>query len=98
MKVAATMADKGIQSILQVKTNHSLYPKKFIESALHGAPGGVHIVLEDTHPNGQKLVAIGYRYSSRRSLMFIMSDKTGTSKPGVPYEMKYVDDNDNLGM
>ena len=70
VKAVAVLAEKGIQSVMQVKNNHSLYPKKFIESSLKGAPGGVHIVLEGVHPNGQKLVAVGYRYSSRKTLMF----------------------------
>ena len=65
---------------------------------MKGAPGGVHIVLEGVHPNGQKLVAVGYRYSSRKTLMFIMSDKAGNTKSGDPYEMKFVDDCNNLGM
>ena len=87
------MDDKGVQSV----TFHSLYPKKFVEESLKGAPGGVHIVLEGVHPNGQKIVTIGYRYSSRKTLMFVMSDQAGSTRPGEPYEMKYVDDCDNLG-
>ena len=97
VKAAAAMAAEGVESIMQIKTNHSLFPKTFIESSLEGAPGGVHIVLEGIHPNGHKLVAIGYRYSSRKTLMFVMSAKAGSTTPGEPYEMKFVDDCDNLG-
>ena len=39
-----------------------LYPKKFIEAALADGPGGIHIVLKGTHPNGVKFICIGYRY------------------------------------
>ena len=61
------------------------------------APGGDHTVLKGTHSSGVGLVAIGYRYSSRKTLMFIMTEKAGSTAPGEPYEMKFVDEFDNLG-
>jgi hypothetical protein len=36
--------------------------KNFIEETLEEAPGGVKIVLFGCHPNGEKLIALGYRY------------------------------------
>jgi hypothetical protein len=47
--------------VLQVKTGHGLFPKKFIKSALEDSPGGVWIVLEAIH-DGAPLIAIRYRY------------------------------------
>ena len=83
--------------MLQVKTGHSLFPKKFIEEVLDGSPGGVHIVLRGRHPSGKVLVAIGYRYSSKKTLFFIMTENAGSTTLGKPYEMKFVDKYGNVG-
>ena len=82
---------------MQVKTGHSLYPKNFIEDVLDGSPGGVHIVLKGQHPNGKILVAIGYRYSSKKTLFFIMTENAGSTRKGEPYEMKFTDKYGNVG-
>jgi hypothetical protein len=63
IKAAVTLAKKGYNVVLQVKTGHGLFPKNFIESALEDATGGVWIVLEATH-EGVPLIAIEYRYST----------------------------------
>lgn len=60
VKAAAALANNGMEGVLQVKTGHSLFPKKIIEEALAGAPGGIHIVLRGytgSHPSGKVLVA-----------------------------------------
>ena len=97
VKAAAALSNEGIEAVLQVKTGHSLYPKKFIDDTLKGCPGGVHIVLKETHPNGATLVCIGYRYSSRKTLFFVMTENAGRTIPGKPYEMKFVDKYGNVG-
>ena len=83
--------------MLQVKTGHSLFPKKFIEHALEGSPGGVHIVLKGRHPSGKVLIAIGYRYSSKKTLFFVMTENAGSTRTGKSYEMKFVDKYGNIG-
>ena len=97
VKAAAEIAERGMQCCMQVKTSTSLYPKKYIEEALKGNPGGVHIVLRGKHPNGNILVAVGYRYSSKKTLFFIMTDGAGPTTPGRPYEMKFTDEYGNVG-
>jgi hypothetical protein len=44
VQVASEIARRGHEAVFQIKQNHSLYPKAFIEKALKEAPGGVHIV------------------------------------------------------
>jgi hypothetical protein len=39
-----------------------LFRKKCIEEALEDAPALASIVILGFHPNGEKLVAVGYRY------------------------------------
>ena len=68
VKAAAALSKEGIEAVLQIKTGHSLFPKKFIGDSLAGCPGGDHIVLKGTHPSGSRLVAVGYRYSSKKTL------------------------------
>ena len=97
VKTVANIKEKtGMESVMQIKTNHSLFPKEFISDALEGGPGGVHIVLKGTHPNGVKLIAIGYRYSSKTSLFFVISENAGSTTPGEPYEMKFQDEFGNI--
>ena len=97
VKAAAALANEGIEAVLQVKTGHSLYPKKFIEERLKGCPGGIHIVLKGRHPTGPILIAIGYRYSSKKTLFFVMTENAGSTTPGNPYEMKSVNEFGNIG-
>ena len=72
VRATVEAADRGMECIYQVKTNHGLFPKDFIEKHLKDAPGGTHMVLKGTHPSsGHKLVAIGYRYNSKVTLSFV---------------------------
>ena len=65
MKTASEVALRGHEAVVQVKQNHSLFPKDFIESALQDAPGGVHIALEGTTRDEVQLIAVGYGYSRK---------------------------------
>ena len=96
VRAAMEIGVRGHECILQVKSNSSLYPKDFIKKALDNAPGGVSIVLQGTAPNEVPLIAIGYRYSVKTTLFFIMTSKAGSTKPGAPYLMKYTDGFGNL--
>ena len=69
VKTAANIAAKGMEVVLQVKTASTLYPNAFVDEALLNVlntPEGVHIVLQGRHPNGHVLIAMGYRYSSKK--------------------------------
>jgi hypothetical protein len=41
-------------------------------------------------------VALGYRYSRKTILFFVLTKKAGSSKPGDPYQMKYMDSYGNI--
>ena len=87
---------RGHEGVFQVKTNSALYPKSFIEEALKEAPGGVHIVLKGSAPNGVPLVAIGYRYSRKTTLYFVATENAGSTAKGDSYIMKYTDSYGNI--
>ena len=96
VRAAAALGAKGHRVVLQVKNNKGLFPKDFIADTLEGAPGGVHIVLKGQAPNGVDLLAIGYRYSTKTTLFFVATVNAGSTTPGKPYEMKYMDDHGNV--
>jgi hypothetical protein len=61
-------------------------------------PGGVHIVLKGTAPNGIELIALGYRYSTKTTLFFVAAMKAGSTRPEKEYKMKYTDDHGNVSV
>ena len=96
VRCASVMSSKNFAGIFQVKSNSGLYPKAFIEEHLKNAPGGVHIVLKGTDPNGVTLIATGYRYSSRKTIHFISTLNAASTTPGTCYEMKFCDEVGNV--
>jgi hypothetical protein len=96
IKTANEIGLRGHEAVLQIKQYHSLFPKEFIESALKDAPGGVHILLEGTTNDEVPLVALGYRYSRKTILFFVLTKNGGSSKLGDPYHMKYTDTFGNI--
>jgi hypothetical protein len=87
VRTANKVGLQGYEGVFQVKQYHALSPKDFIEEALKEAPGGVHIALEGTTEDEVPLVALGYRYSRKTVLHFILTKNVGSSKPGTPYQM-----------
>jgi len=77
------------ETVLQVKGNKGLYPKDFIEVNLKDALGGVSVVLTGIAPNGVWLIAVCFSYSVKTTLFFVMTENSGSTKPGNPYVMKY---------
>jgi hypothetical protein len=71
------LGEKGYRAFLQIKGNKGLHPNDFIEKAMSNMPGRTKIVLKGNHPNGVPLVAIGYRYSMKMTLFFIMMEDAG---------------------
>ena len=61
-------------------------------------PGKVHIVLEGTHGEGQKVIAVGCSYSVKKTLFFVFTPGTGLTRQGTPYEMKFATDFSNVGV
>ncbi len=96
VRTANEVGLRGHEGVFQVKQYHSCFPKDFIEDALKEAPGGVHILLEGTTQDEVQLVALGYRYSRKTVLHFVLTKNAGSSKPGTPYQMRYTDSFGNI--
>jgi len=96
VKAAAATAEKGMEGIYQFKLNHELYSKDFIEDSLDEAPGGTHIVMQGTHPDGVELIAVGYHYNPKVTLCLVVTKNAGSTSEGESYEMKFIDDYGNI--
>ena len=93
---AVAIAQAGFDCILQIKQNHSLYPKKQITEILTGLPGGTKVVLTGTHSSGVNLVATGYKYNTKTILYFVSTEQAASTTDGTPYEMKWTDEYSNV--
>jgi hypothetical protein len=90
VKACLALNRHGVEGVFQIKTCYRLYPKVFIKDTLKGVPGGVHIVLEGRNRHTEeKLIAVGYRYSIRKTLCSIMSTGATLTRKGVLYEIEF---------
>ena len=96
VRAVAAAWKRNMDVIYQIKTNHGLFPKQFIEEKLKDAPGGTHIVLEGKHLEAADLVTIGYRYNSKVNLYFVITKNVGSTRKGKLYEIKFVDSHGNI--
>ena len=80
-----------------IKNAHRYYPKLYIENMMKTWPSGTHVVMETTK-NLKKYYAIGYKYSSKKVICFIASEKAGHTLRGAPYKAKWVDVNNTVAM
>ncbi len=90
VRTATEVGLHGHEGVFQIKQYASLYPKSFIKEALNDDLGGVHIALEGTKYE-VPLVAVGYRYSQKTILFFIMTKNSGSLNEGESYKMKYTE-------
>jgi hypothetical protein len=96
VRTANEVALRGHDGVFQMNQHHSFFPKEYIEEALKDAPGGVHILLEGVTEDEVSLVALGYRYSRKTVLHFVLTKNGGSPKPGDPYKMRYTDSFGNI--
>ena len=76
----------------QVKTNHRLVPKDEVEEKMKNWPGGSHLVMQTITPRGVTLYIIGYKYNKKTTTIFIFTENAGTTEPGDPYVVKFMDE------
>jgi len=96
IRAAAEISRHGNEAGFQIKQNHSLYPKAFIEETLKEAPGGVNIVLEGKTQCEVPLIVVRYRHSGKTILFFLLTKGVGSTIDGNPYEMQFTDSYENI--
>ena len=77
----------GVDYCGPVKTSHKGFCLATLENLMKDWPGGSYLVLEITprFPGEISLLAIGYKYNSRKVLGFIATEGAGSTEPGDPY-------------
>ena len=89
----------GVQrdAFFQLKMNSAGFPKAEIYNELKNSPGGTSIVLKATDPQtNTKLIAIGYKYNSKKVLYFVGNDGAGSTVAGDAYQMRFADLHGNV--
>jgi hypothetical protein len=85
----------GSDFVGPIKTAHSRFPRKFLEDSMSTWPGGTWLVLEGKGRENVDLLAIGYKYNSRKVLCFVTTKGAGHTEPGEPYEARWADKHGN---
>ena len=95
IQAAAEVCRRNAHYIGIVKTGFATFPKLFLEEKMKEWPGGSHLVMESQHPDGFQLLAIGYKYNSKKVVSFVATKGCGDTEAGIPYEARWKDDNGN---
>jgi hypothetical protein len=96
VRLADNFGQQDIRAMLQIKTGHALYPEKFMQDKLKEALGGCWITMKGKGPRGTDLLAIGYKYNSKKILKFVATSDAGSTKAGTPSVMKFCDSYNNV--
>ena len=97
VKAAANVGQTGNHACFNVKTGHSRFPKAFLQNAMKDFPGGTWITMEGkAEKEGVDLIAIGYKYNSKKVLTFVTTRGAGSTKDGEPYIAQFPDKYGNV--
>ena len=77
-----------------VKNNHAKFPKAYLVEKMERWPSGLHLVLEAEY-EGVQLLAIGYKYNSSKTQLFVTTKSAGATTEGVSYKAKWKDTHGN---
>ena len=88
-------------SFRRITHNTSFRPKddktQLHEYGRSRRPTSLTVTMECTAPEtGVKLVGIGYKYNSRKVLLFVMTKNAGKTIPGSPYIARFTDEFGNV--
>ena len=93
VKMAEEMAATGVDYYGPVKSRHKGFCLATFEKLMKDWLGGSYLVLKSTpiFPGKRPLLAIGYKYNSRKVLGFIATEGAGNTEPGDPYLSRFPD-------
>ena len=85
--MAKEAMDEGLYYCGQAKKSHKGLCLATLERLIKHFPGGSYLVMEITprDPGGRPLMAIGYKYSSRKFVVFIATEGYVSNVSGNPY-------------
>lgn len=97
VKIAADFGKANQHTMMQVKTAHARFPKKFLEDKMKDYAGGTCITLKcHAEDEDKDLVALSYKYNKKTVLYFVTTRGTGTTEPNTPYEVMLPDKHGNM--
>ena len=84
---------QGVDYCRPVKTSHKGFCLATLEKLMKDWTGGSYLVMKSTKivPGGRPLMAIGYKYNSRKFLGFIATEGGVSTEPGDPYLSRFPD-------
>ena len=87
------MMDVGANMVGMVKINTKGLFKDTIENLTKDWQGSSYLVLNRNYvvPRDRQLIAIGYKYNTRKVLSFISAEDIGRIKAGIPCLSQYPD-------
>ena len=89
--------DCAPEAICSIKTNTGSFPFEQLKKEMESFPSGAYLVMECVAPGTNvNLVAIAYKYNSRKTLLFAMSKDAETTEPGFPYIARFPDEHGNV--
>ena len=93
VNTAEYVMTEGVYYCGPVKTNHKGFYLDILEKLMKDCPGGSYLVINSTLrvPGGRSLMAIGYKYNSRKVLSFIATEGYISNKLCVPYLSRFPD-------
>ena len=100
VKTAEEMAAAGVNYCGPAKTSHKGFCLATLEKLMKYWPGGSYLVLKSTprFTGESPLLAIGYKYNSRKVLGFIATEGAGSTEPGYPYLSHFPDIYSNVSV
>ena len=100
VKTADEAMAAGFNYCGPVKTSHKGFFLATFEKLMKDFRGRSYIVMKSTprFPGGRPLLAIGYKYNSRKVIGFIATEGTGFTEPGDPYLSRLPDIYSNVSV
>ena len=94
------MEAAGVDYWRPVKTSHKGFYLATLEKLMEYWPGGSYIVLKSTPRLTGKipLLAIGYKYNSRKVIGSIATEGARSTEPGDPYLSRFPDNYSNVSV
>ena len=84
---------EGVDYFGLVKTSHKGFCLATLDKLMKEWPGGSYLAMKSTPrvSGGRPLLAIGYKYNSRKVLGFIAIEGSGSTEPDNPYLSRFHD-------
>ena len=96
VKGSDLVAEYGHEFVGPVKTSTSLFMKDELEHLMKDWTSGTHIIMQGVSSNNNSLLAIGYKYNTKKVLSFVATKNGGSSLVGEPYRARFIGDDNNI--